>query len=123
MDYGRAADRPYRIFNGSFNLLHFNWADFIGILLISVGSYFVIQKTLSPVNVITQKANRISKNNLDERIKIHNQEDELGQLSIVLNNLLDRLQTAFESQQQFMADAAHELKTPLSILRSTGKAN
>lgn len=91
---------------------------FIGILLISIGSYFVIQKTLSPVNVITQKANRISKNNLDERIKIHNQEDELGQLSIVLNNLLDRLQTAFESQQQFMADAAHELKTPLSILRS-----
>ena len=91
---------------------------FIGILLISVGSYFVIQKTLSPVNIITKKANRISRNNLDERIKVYNKEDELGQLSIVLNNLLDRLQTAFESQQQFMADAAHELKTPLSILRS-----
>ena len=91
---------------------------FMGILLISVGSYFLIQKTLSPVNIITQKANQISKNNLDERIKIYNQDDELGQLSIVLNNLLNRLQTAFESQQQFMADAAHELKTPLSILRS-----
>jgi signal transduction histidine kinase len=91
---------------------------FMGILLISVGSYFLIQKTLSPVNIITKKANQISKNNLDERIKIYNQDDELGQLSIVLNNLLNRLQTAFESQQQFMADAAHELKTPLSILRS-----
>ena len=91
---------------------------FIGILLISIGSYFLIQKTLSPVNIITKKANRISKNNLDERIEINNQDDELGQLSIVLNNLLDRLQIAFESQQQFMADAAHELKTPLSILRS-----
>ncbi len=94
------------------------FGGFIGILLISIGSYFIIQKTLSPVNVITQKANLISKNNLDERIKIYNPDDELGQLSIVLNNLLDRLQTAFETQQQFMADAAHELKTPLSILRS-----
>ena len=91
---------------------------FIGILLISVGSYFIIQKTLSPVNAITQKANKISKDNLHERIQIYNSEDELGQLSIVLNNLLDRLQNAFENQQQFMADAAHELKTPLSILRS-----
>lgn len=93
-------------------------AIFGGILLVGFSSYFLTRKALRPVNIITSKANQISQENLDERISVPVESDELGQLSMVLNSLLDRLQKAFIAQQQFLADAAHELKTPLSILRA-----
>jgi signal transduction histidine kinase len=91
---------------------------FVGVILISTGGYFLTRKALNPVNRITQKAQEISHSHLEKRIEVINKEDELGQLSTVLNDLLQRLQKAFESQRLFMADAAHELKTPLSILRA-----
>ncbi len=90
----------------------------ISILILAFVSYLLTRKALDPVNIITKKANRISQNNLEERIQVPVENDELGQLSQVLNNLLDRLQLAFATQQQFLADAAHELKTPLSVLRA-----
>jgi signal transduction histidine kinase len=93
-------------------------AIFGGILLVGISGYFLTRKALHPVNIITAKANQISQDNLDERISVPSENDELGQLSTVLNNLLDRLHQAFTTQQQFLADAAHELKTPLSILRA-----
>ncbi|MEJ2635820.1 MAG: ATP-binding protein [Calditrichia bacterium] len=88
------------------------------VLLIGTGGYFLTRQTLNPVNDIARKAAAISSTNLNERIKVVNPEDELGQLSKVLNVLLERLQQAFDSQLQFMADAAHELKTPLAVLRA-----
>ena len=88
------------------------------VMLLAIGSYFLTRQSLSPVAAITRKANRIGHSSLDERIMVHNKEDELGQLSIVLNDLFERLQKAFETQKQFLSDVAHELKTPLSILRA-----
>lgn len=88
------------------------------VLLIGFGGYFLTRKVLHPIDTITRKAKDISHTSLDERIEIRNKDDELGRLTDVLNNLLERLQKAFLSQQTFLADAAHELKTPLSILRS-----
>jgi signal transduction histidine kinase len=67
---------------------------------------------------MTAKAREISSTNLTERIEIKDKTDEIGQLALVLNDLLNRLEKAFASQQQFMADAAHELKTPIAILRT-----
>ena len=93
-------------------------AILVSILLLALASYLLTRKALDPVNIITKKADRISQNNLEERIQVPVENDELGQLSQVLNNLLDRLQKAFTTQQQFLADAAHELKTPLSVLRA-----
>ncbi len=93
-------------------------AIFISIILLASSGYFLTRKALDPVNLITMKANQISQDNLDQRIKVPVEKDELGQLARVLNNLLDRLQKAFLTQQQFLGDAAHELKTPLSVLRS-----
>lgn len=87
-------------------------------LLVGGGTYVLTDKALAPVAAITRKARRISSSNLNERIDVLNHEDELGQLATVLNDLLNRLQQAFESQRQFMADAAHELNTPLAILRA-----
>ena len=93
-------------------------AIIICILLLALAGFFLTRKALYPVNIITKKANRISQNNLEERIQVPVENDELGQLSQVLNSLLDRLQQAFLTQQQFLADAAHELKTPLAVLRA-----
>lgn len=89
-----------------------------GMILIGIGGYFLTARALNPVDSITKKANQISHTSLKERIEIKNPNDELGQLSLTLNSLFERLQKAFESQQQFSSDAAHELKTPLSILRA-----
>lgn len=88
------------------------------VLLLAIGSYFLTRQSLSPVAAITEKAKRIGHSSLNERIEVYNKEDELGQLSIILNDLFERLGKAFETQQQFMSDVAHELKTPLSILRA-----
>ena len=84
----------------------------------AAGGYVLTHKTLDPVNDIITKAQKISRTNLSERIEIRNERDELGKLSRVLNDLFDRLQDSFDTQQQFMADAAHELKNPLAILRA-----
>ena len=63
------------------------------------------------------RAKRISAANLHERLPITNAKDELGNLAIVFNELLDRLDIEFDRQRRFMADASHELRTPLAIIR------
>ena len=88
------------------------------VLLFGFGSYLLTGQALRPVDQITRKADQISYSNLNERIRVYNEEDELANLSRVLNILLERLQKAFESQQRFLGDAAHELKTPMSVLRA-----
>lgn len=93
------------------------FAVFGGIILIGIGGYYLTTKSLRPIDLITNRARQISHSNLSERMQIYNEDDELGKLSLVLNELFDRLQKAFMSQKEFLADAAHELKTPLSVLR------
>lgn len=88
------------------------------VLLVGLGAYYIIGKFLYPVKLINDKAKEISSSKLDERIEVQNEQDEMGQLTITLNNLLERLSRSFESQRSFMADAAHELKTPLAVLRT-----
>ena len=90
----------------------------IALLVIAASGYILTHKALYPVEVITQRANQISHSNLNQRIEVVHPNDELGELTKTLNDLLNRLEQAFESQQGFLQDAAHELKTPLSILRA-----
>jgi two-component system, OmpR family, sensor kinase len=63
------------------------------------------------------KARQIGAETLDERIEAGNDRDELGFLAATLNDLLERLQLAFDSQRRFMADASHELRTPVAIIQ------
>ncbi len=95
---------------------------FLSILIvlsvIAAGGFILTRKTLFPIEVMTRKANQISHSNLNQRIEIVHPNDELGELAATLNDLLNRLEQAFESQQGFLQDSAHELKTPLSILRA-----
>jgi heavy metal sensor kinase len=81
-----------------------------------VGS-FLAKKSLKPVGEMRRQAQMITANNLDERLLVRNEHDELGQLTIVMNELLERLAASFEQQKRFMADASHELRTPIAIVR------
>jgi heavy metal sensor kinase len=95
----------------------FEWAIPISLLLASAGGYFLARKSLAPVVGMSTQAGRISAANLHERLPVQNAKDELGHLASSFNSLLDRLDESFERQRRFMADASHELRTPVAILR------
>lgn len=88
----------------------------LSIVLASGGGYFLARRSLSPVVEMSTQAGRIGADNLHERLKVTNPEDELGHLAQSFNSLLDRLDRSFEQQRRFMADASHELRTPVAIL-------
>lgn len=73
--------------------------------------------TLKPVRTIEESARRISGENLSERIPIPPSRDELASLATLLNHTFQRLESAFGQVQRFTADASHELKTPLALVR------
>ena len=95
----------------------FAWVIPIALLLASGGGYFLARKSLAPVVAMSSQAGRIGAANLHERLAVQNERDELGHLARSFNNLLDRLSQSFERQQRFMADASHELRTPVAIMR------
>jgi heavy metal sensor kinase len=80
------------------------------------GGYLLIRRALSPVYVITRSAEQITLHNISERLPIAKTGDELERLSISLNNMIARLDAAFQHISRFSADASHELRTPLTIL-------
>ena len=88
----------------------------VAILLASGGGYFLARRSLSPVVEMSSQAGRIGADNLHERLPVKNAQDELGHLAQAFNHLLDRLDQSFEHQRRFMADASHELRTPVAIL-------
>lgn len=88
----------------------------VAILLASIGGYFLARRAFSPVSAMGAQAGLISAENLHERLAIRNPKDELGQLAERFNSLLDRLDRSFDQQKRFVADASHELRTPVAIL-------
>jgi heavy metal sensor kinase len=89
----------------------------LALALASIGGYFLARKSLAPVVTMSETAAHIGAANLHERLSISNERDELGQLARVFNQLLARLNESFEQQRRFMADASHELRTPVAIVR------
>jgi two-component system, OmpR family, sensor kinase len=89
-----------------------------GLLLAGFGGWFLARKSLAPVLAMSEQAHRIGAENLDQRLPVGNPRDELGKLANTFNNLLSRLSAAFSFQRQFMADASHELRTPVSVIRT-----
>jgi len=76
-------------------------------------------KTIEPINELIAMAERITKENLSERVPLPKHKDEIYLLSKNINELLSRLEEALLREKQFTADASHELRTPLSIIQGT----
>jgi signal transduction histidine kinase len=70
---------------------------------------------------MAEQASRISERTPGQRLEVRNRHDELGRLAKAFNELLARLESALSTQRQFMADAAHELRTPISVARTTAE--
>lgn len=95
---------------------------FLLTLLVSIAvGYGLSQLVLRPVRVIQNTANRIRSDNLTERIPVGAVKDEISELARLLNQMFDRLETAFAQIRRFAAEASHELKTPLSLVRLHGE--
>ena len=90
-------------------------------LLAMFGARLLAKRSLRPIRLITRKAQRISAENLSDRLVRTENGDELDRLSAVLNDMLQRLERQFQKVQQFTADAAHELRTPLTALRGNAE--
>jgi heavy metal sensor kinase len=80
---------------------------------------YIAGKAIAPVNNVIQTANRITKENLQERIKLPENKDEIYVLISTINELLDRLEDNLLREKQFTSDASHELRTPLSVIKGT----
>ena len=89
----------------------------LSLILAAFGGLYLSRRALAPVAAMIDKARSLSPSRLGERIPVPGPQDEIRQLALTLNGLLDRLQQAFDSQERFVADASHQLKTPLAILR------
>jgi two-component system, OmpR family, heavy metal sensor histidine kinase CusS len=91
------------------------------LIIASIGGYWMSRKALLPVDEISQAAQNITHRNISSRLSVPQSHDELQRLSETLNGMLDRLEAAFRRIIQFTADASHELRTPVTLMRTTAE--
>jgi heavy metal sensor kinase len=112
---GRSTDQVAEVLEGFMNILII--AGLATLALAGGGGFFLANRVLKPVERIRQTAQEIEESDLSRRIEVGN-EDELGRLASTLNQMIGRLEAAFNRQRQFTANASHELRTPLSIVQA-----
>ncbi len=93
----------------------------VALLLAAAGGYWLSRRALAPVDRITATARVIGAQNLAQRLDVASTDDELARLSRTLNDMIARLETAFQKITRFTADASHELRTPLAVMRTTAE--
>jgi heavy metal sensor kinase len=95
----------------------------LAVLLAGAIGYLLARQSLAPVVAMSDDVDRIGSGNLADRVVVANPRDELGRLAGTFNRLLERIQLSFDRQRRFMADASHELRTPISVARTAAQVN
>jgi signal transduction histidine kinase len=103
--------------------LHRLLLEYAGALVVMTGvsvalGWWIAGRALAPLRAITATAQRVSGENLGERIALQGPDDELKELADTFDGMLMRLDSAFASQKHFVANASHEMRTPLAIMRT-----
>lgn len=88
------------------------------ILLAALAGFILTWRSLAPIRAIISSAQRIERGDLSERIPPAPAEDELGKLTVTLNEMITSLESAFRREQRFSSDASHELRTPVAVIRA-----
>ena len=88
------------------------------VILAAVGGWLLVRRALQPVETIRATAKKITFSNLRQRLPVEPTGDAIENLSITLNQMLERLEHAYQQASRFSGDASHELRTPLTIIRS-----
>ena len=81
-------------------------------------SWVLIGRTLRPLDTLTRATRALSESSLDQRIHLAGPRDEVAELADTFDDMLARLQAAFEAERRFVANASHELRTPLAVIRT-----
>ena len=130
--YSRALTENGKIFaviqvGQSLTQLHAVLHELVGELLVvgllvlfacAVGSYWLAARAFAPIQRLAQTARRIKAGDLQQRVPIPRARDEMQYLAQTLNEMIDSLDQAFMRQRRFVADASHELRTPVAVIRS-----
>jgi two-component system, OmpR family, sensor histidine kinase ArlS len=119
-------NQPYVIVISAFDKYGFSKLTNLRIILIVgfmvgafatfAGGMFFARRALSPIAIVIQEVNAITGANLNKRLNEGGQKDEIAKLAMTFNQMLDRIENAFNLQKEFVANAAHELRTPFTVL-------
>jgi heavy metal sensor kinase len=93
----------------------------IAVLTAGIFGYTLARRALAPIEQMAERAQSITADRLHDRLPIGNPHDELGRLASVFNDTLGRLESSFEQMRRFTADVSHQLRTPLTAIRSVGE--
>ena len=92
-------------------------ADAAGIVIALFIGFLISKRMLRPIDKITTRAKEISISDLNGKIELRGNDDELDRLAKTFNEMIDRLRLSFEKQNSFVSDASHELRTPIAVIR------
>ena len=90
----------------------------ISVIIIFFVGQFLAQQSLKPVLALVDKVKKITATNLDLRVDEGNRKDEISALAVTFNEMLNRLESSFDAQKQFVSNISHELRTPLAVIIS-----
>jgi signal transduction histidine kinase len=90
----------------------------LALIAVGAGAWWIAHRVVTPLKAIARQAEKISASDLHQRLATPISQDSIGHLTVVLNEMFDRLERSFEQVRRFTSDASHELKTPIALMRA-----